>query len=90
MTTFQPKAKRELLAYTIAETFNDSDHLQLYLTYCKKYATHIIQRAYAEAHSIPQERIKKSRAAVFFYLIKQYAHKPQTQNNQQSEHYPGY
>jgi len=80
MPTFQPTNKREWLAYTVAETFNDTDHLKLYLTYCQKYASHIIQRAFAEARSVPDEQIKKSRTALFFYLIKKYAHKPNSSN----------
>jgi len=74
MATFQPITKCELLAYSIAETFNDKDQLKLYLTYCKKYPCHIIQRAFGEARNVPDARIRKSRAALFFYLVKQYAH----------------
>jgi hypothetical protein len=70
------------LAFTIAETFNDLGRIKLYLNYCKKYPLALIQRAFAEAKSFPEERIKKSRAAIFFYLLKTYAH----QANQDSSH----
>lgn len=83
MTTFHPKSKREWLAYTIADTFSDTDRLSLYLIYCKKYPSHIIQRAYGEARSIPNDRIRKSRAAVFFYLVKRYSHESKSENNSQ-------
>jgi len=69
------QTKREHIALTIAETFNDTGQVKLYTNYCKKYPLAVILRAFAEAKSFPQERIKKSRAAIFFYLVKTYAHK---------------
>lgn len=66
--------KREYVARTIAQSLNDPDRLHLYLQYCKKYPLTLIFRALSEAKSFPQENIKKSRAALFFYLIKKYAH----------------
>ena len=70
------KTKREHLAFMIAETFNEPSRIKLYITYCKKYPLNIVYRAFSEAKTFPEERIKKSRAAIFFYLIKTYAHKP--------------
>jgi len=67
--------KREDLAYVIAESFNDRDQIKLYLTYCKKYPLNTIYRAFSEAKNYPEEKIKKSRAAIFFYLLKTYAHR---------------
>jgi hypothetical protein len=68
------KTKREHLAFMIAEAFNDLGQIKLYITYCKKHPLNIIYRAFSEAKNFPEERIKKSRAAIFFYLIKIYAH----------------
>lgn len=70
-----PTTKQEYMAQLIARTFNDEGMLQLYRTYCRKYSLNIVERAFAEARTYPEERIKKSRAAIFFYLIKQYAHR---------------
>ena len=67
--------KREHIALTIAEAFNDLGQIKLYTNYCKKYPLAVIQRAFAEARSFPKDRIRKSRAAIFFYLVKTYAHK---------------
>jgi DNA primase large subunit len=58
----------------IAEAFNDEEQINLYLIYCKKYPDEIIQRAFAAARDFPEEKIRKSRAAIFFYLIKRYTH----------------
>jgi hypothetical protein len=69
----QPKTKRDYFARMIAQAFNDEAQLRLYEIYCKKYPMRLIQRAFAEAKSFPQERIKKSRAAIFFYLIEDWS-----------------
>lgn len=70
----QPLNKRELLARTIAETFQDEARLQHYLVFCRKYPLTILLKAFAHAKHYPQANIKKSRAAIFFYLVKRYAH----------------
>ena len=74
MEQWKPQTKSEYLAQMIAEAFNDRDKLSMYLVYCKKYPSYIIERAYADARAVPAEQIKKSRAAIFFFLIKTYAH----------------
>ena len=66
--------KREHLALMIADAFDDLAQIKLYVTYCKKHPLTIIERAFAEAKAYPEARIKKSRAAIFFYLLKTYAH----------------
>jgi hypothetical protein len=70
----RPSNERELLAVTIAQAFNEPERVKLYHIYCRKYPLAVIHRAFAEARSLPQTSIKKSRAAVFFYLAKRYAH----------------
>lgn len=62
------------LARQIAETFQDLNCLRSYIVCCRKYPTAIVSRAFQAARSFPQARIKKSRAALFFYLVKHYAH----------------
>ena len=74
---FKPNTKREHLAFMIADAFNDLGQIKLYITYCKKYPLNIIYRAFSEAKNFPEARIKKSRAAIFFYLLKTYAHRQQ-------------
>lgn len=68
----KPTTKRELLAHTIADALGDSEQVNLYLQYCKKYPMSMVLRAYGEARSVPLEHIRKARAALFFYLIKRY------------------
>lgn len=63
----------------IAESFHDLERLRSYVICCRKYQPTIIKRAFIEAQNFPQAQIRKSRAAIFFYLVKQYAH--QAPNN---------
>jgi len=70
----RPKTKREYLARSISDALGDHARESLYLQYLKKYPLATVFRAFAEAKSYPAEKIKKSRAAVFFYLIKRYTH----------------
>ncbi len=75
-------SKRELLAQTIAQEFNDLDHLTVYRRCLKKYSCDIVYRAYAETKAIPAEQIRKSRQALFFYLTRKYTH----ERNQNTVH----
>lgn len=74
MQAIPPQSKREHFAHTMAQTFNDSERVNLYLNCCKRYPLSLVYRAYAEAKSIPLDQVRKSRAAIFFYLIKKYSH----------------
>ena len=86
MLTHQPHNKREQFAQAIAESFTDQQHLSRYQQACKKYPLAILYRAYAEARSIPKEQVRKSRAAIFFYLIKRYAHERRQRAQQNTGH----
>jgi hypothetical protein len=71
---FRPRTKREHIASMIAESFSDLQRIKLYSNCCKKYPLRIVLTAFSEAKAFPEVRIKKSRAALFFYLVKTYAH----------------
>ena len=71
---FKPTTKRTLLAHTIAVAFQDEAQLSRYLICVKKYPLALVYRAFAEAKAVPEYQIKKSRSALFFYLIKKHAH----------------
>jgi len=70
---FYREARKGLLAQTIAEALRNAEHLHKYIVCCRKYPLASIMKALVDAKAFPQERIKKSRAAVFFYFVKQYA-----------------
>ena len=69
-----PEKQVRAFAHALAATFNDSAALVKYLACCQKYPAPVIYKAYGVAQATPAEKIKKSRAALFFYLIKKYAH----------------
>ncbi len=70
---FRPKSKEELLAWDIAQSLDDEKNLGLYISYCRKYPGDIIWRAFGETKEISTEKIKKSRGALFTYLVKKYS-----------------
>lgn len=82
MPTQQPnQSKQELPACSIAQALGDTDNLQKYRTYCRKYPRAVIRRAFQTSQTIPQAQLKKSRAATFFYFAKHYAHHQRPQNS---------
>jgi len=72
-SSFKPKTKEELLALDLAEELNDRKNLSLYLRCARKYPEPFLRRVLGEVKETPFERIKKSKAALFNYLIKKYA-----------------
>ncbi|TKJ32896.1 MAG: hypothetical protein CEE38_21995 [Planctomycetes bacterium B3_Pla] len=72
---FKPKNKQQLLAVDLARALNDYQGLALYLSYCKKYPESLLRRVLGEVKEVPSKNIKKSRAALFNYLVQVYAQK---------------
>jgi hypothetical protein len=72
---FKPKDKYQLLALDLAKSLNDYDGLALYISYSRKYPESLLRRVLSEVKQIPDERIKKSRAALFNHLVQIYAQK---------------
>lgn len=70
---FNPKTKEELLALDLATALNDPNGLPLYLSYSKKYSESLLRKVLREVKAIPIKSIKKSRGALFNYLIQKYA-----------------
>lgn len=67
--TFNPKTREELLALDLAEALEDIDGLPLYLSYAKKYPEGLLRQVLGEVKEIPADRIKKSRGALFNYMV---------------------
>ncbi len=68
------QSKQTAFALFIANAFNDAGRAALYERCCKKHPRSLVYRAYAEAKATPDSQIRKSRPALFFYLIKKYSH----------------
>ncbi len=73
--SFRPRNRQELLALDLAESLNDLQGLPLYLSYSKKYPESFLRKVLGEVKEIPPEKIKKSKGALFNYLIKKYDNK---------------
>jgi len=70
---FKPKSRKEVLALEIAESLNDRKNLGLYLSYIKRYPETVVWKAYGEVKEKPFGEIKKSKGALFTYLVQKYA-----------------
>jgi len=69
------------IALEICQTFKDEKNLPLYLAYIKKYEMGIIKQAFKEAMKPPANKIKKTRGALFNYLVQYYAGKNEMPQN---------
>lgn len=59
------------LANEIAETLDDRDSLALHLQYVRKYKEEFLRKVLNKVMSLPEEKIRKTRAALYVYLINQ-------------------
>lgn len=60
------------LANEIADTLNDRGSLQLFLHFAEKYKEEHLLKILEKVMSIPERKIKKTRGALFTYLVSQY------------------
>ena len=72
---FEQKTESDKLALKIARTFNDEKHLPMYRFFIEKYGEKLIRKAFDEVESVPSVKIKKSRTALFIFLLRKYANK---------------
>lgn len=66
------------LAHEIAAALEEPDNQPYFEELCRRYPAHIIQRSLEEARAVPAEKIKKSRGALFAFLVKKYAREEQS------------
>ena len=59
------------LANEIAETLKDRDSIALHLKYVRKYKEEYLREILAKVMAIPEEKIRRSRAALYTFLINQ-------------------
>ena len=69
----RPRTRQEALALHIARVLKDEKNLKLYLSYSRRYPESILLRAFAQAKETPNHNIRKSKGALFNYLVKKYA-----------------
>ena len=72
-------SEEERLAFQVADGLGDVKNLRLYESYCKRYPTEIILTAYVRAREVSPDKIKKSRGALFNFLVQKYGGKNKNQ-----------
>lgn len=65
--------KEELLASDIAQSLGEENNVKIYLAYAHKYPELFLRRILSEVKKTPSHKIKKSRGALFAYLVRFYA-----------------
>jgi biotin operon repressor len=65
--------KEARLAHEIADVLNDQENIKTYLLYAQKYPEDFLRKIATEVTLTPLHKIKKSRKALFIYLIRYYA-----------------
>lgn len=59
------------LAYEIAETLNDKEALALYQSFVLRYHEKFLRKTLARVMSIPDHKIRRTRGALFTFLVQQ-------------------
>jgi hypothetical protein len=70
---FKPETREELLALDLAEALKDRRGFKLYLSYAHQYPEPLLREVLSLVRQTPDQKIKKSRGALFTYLIRQHA-----------------
>ncbi len=70
---FKPKTREELLAFDLMNSLDDYRSFPLYLSYARKYPEAFLREMLSKVNQTPLRRIKKSRGALFNYLVKHHA-----------------
>jgi hypothetical protein len=62
------------LANELAETLHDREALPLYLQFARKFKEEFLRKKLARVMSIREEKIRKTRGALFTFLVNQGSH----------------
>jgi hypothetical protein len=65
--------QKEDLATELAEKLGELESLELFRSFADRYSEQLLRKTLNDVLSVPSEKIKKSRAALFTYLIKKHA-----------------
>jgi len=75
----KPLTREEFIAYDLAEALNDPEGIALYISYARRFPESLLRGTLGDVMEIPQERIRKSRAALFNHIISK--HGKDNENN---------
>ncbi len=71
-------SREELLAVDLAEGLRDAKGLNQYRAYARRYPETLLRELLSEARAVPAEKIKRSRAALFRYLLNHHVNEDTT------------
>ena len=66
---FTPRNREELIAVDLATSLDDCQGLPYYISLAKKYPEPFLRNILGQVRGIPQKKIRKSRGAMFNYLV---------------------
>ncbi len=64
-------SKEEKLARELADALNDMDSLAAYFGFVQKYSESFLRKTLQKVLSVPEDQIRKTRGALFTYLVNQ-------------------
>lgn len=64
--------KGEILARDLAEGLDDKPNFAFYLSVSRKYPEDFLRKIFSQVKGIPASKIKKSKGALFNYLVQKY------------------
>jgi len=64
--------KDNRLAYELASALNDKEALGVYIAFTKKYQEDFLKGILLRVMSIPNNKIKRTRGALFTYLVNEH------------------
>ena len=63
-----------LLARDLSEGLNDAKSIRFYFSMALEHSEQFLREIYRKVMETPQHKIKKSRGALFVFLVKKYEH----------------
>lgn len=64
--------KENRLAMEIATALNDMEALPLYINFTNKYSEAFLRKTLLRVLSVPEEKIRRTRGALFTFLVQQH------------------
>ena len=71
---FMNQSEQKALAFELAEALNDTEALAVYFAFVEKYPETILREVLAKTLAVPSNKIRKTRGALFTYLLQQKDH----------------
>jgi hypothetical protein len=71
---YMNQSEQKALAFELAEALNDTGALTVYFAFVEKYPETLLREVLAITLAVPSHKIRKTRGALFTYLLQQKDH----------------